>query len=61
MRDVPKQTVSHSLSSAAEVSEILKVMTKSFPFAPLSPLGLELTSLLQKKEVSLAVEGGDRG
>jgi hypothetical protein len=46
MQDVPKQTASPSLSSAAEVSEILKVMTESFPFALLSPLGLELTSLL---------------
>jgi hypothetical protein len=46
MQDVPKQTTSPSSSSAAEVSEILKVMTESFPFAPLSPLGLELTSLL---------------
>jgi hypothetical protein len=48
-------------SSATEVSEILKLMTESFPFTPLSPLGLELTSLLQKKEVSSAAEGRDRG
>jgi hypothetical protein len=58
---VPKQTASPSSSSAAEVSEILKVMTKSFPFAPLSPLGLELTSLLQKKEISSAAEGRHGG
>jgi hypothetical protein len=45
MQDVPKQTASPS-SSAVEVSEILKVMAESFPFAPLSPLELELTSLL---------------
>jgi hypothetical protein len=44
-QDVLKPTASPS-SSAAEVSEILKVMTKSFPFTPLSPLGLELTSFL---------------
>jgi hypothetical protein len=60
MQYVPKQTVSPS-SSAAEVSEILKVMTESFPFSPLSHLGLELTSLLQKKEISLAVDGRDGG
>jgi hypothetical protein len=40
MQDVPKQTASPSSSSVAEVLEILKVMTESFPFAPLSPLGL---------------------
>jgi hypothetical protein len=45
MQDVPKQTTSPS-SSAVEVSEILKVITGSFPFTPLSPLALELTSLL---------------
>jgi hypothetical protein len=57
---VLKPTTSPS-SSAAEVLEILKVMTKSFPFTPLSPLGLELTSLLQKKEVSSAADGRDGG
>jgi hypothetical protein len=57
-QDVLKPIASPS-SSAAEVSEILKVMTESFPFTPLSPLGLELTSLLQKKEVSSAAEGRD--
>jgi hypothetical protein len=31
---------------AAEVSEILKVMTKSIPFKLLSPLRLDLTRLL---------------
>jgi hypothetical protein len=59
-QDVPKPIASPS-SSVAEVSEILKVMTESFPFTPLSPMGLELTSLLQKKEVSLAAEGKDGG
>jgi hypothetical protein len=49
------------LSSAAEVSEILKVMIESFPFTLLSPLGLELTSLLQKKEISSAADRRDRG
>jgi hypothetical protein len=35
---------------AAEVEEILKVMTESLPIKLLSPLGLELTKLLQKKD-----------
>jgi hypothetical protein len=34
---------------AAEVVEILKVMTDSPPFKLLSPLGSELTKYLQKK------------
>jgi hypothetical protein len=60
MQDMPKQTTSPS-SSPVELSEILKVMTESFSFAPLSPLGLELTSLLQKKEISAAADGRDGG
>jgi hypothetical protein len=60
MQDVPKQNASPS-SSAAEVSEILKVMTEYFPFAPLSSLWLELTSPLQKKETSSAADGRDEG
>jgi hypothetical protein len=39
-----------STPSAAKVAEILKVMTDSLPIELLSPLGLELTKLLQKKE-----------
>jgi hypothetical protein len=39
-----------STPSAAEVEEILKVMTESLPIKLLSPLGLELTKLLQKKD-----------
>jgi hypothetical protein len=39
-----------SSSSSTCVTEILKVMTKPFPFAMLSPLGSDLTSLLQSKE-----------
>jgi hypothetical protein len=57
MQDVPKQTASPSSSSTAEVSEILKVMTESFPFALLSPLRLELTSLLHTREISSAGKG----
>jgi hypothetical protein len=36
--------------SAAEVAEILKVMTGSLPIKLLSPLGPELTKFLQKKD-----------
>jgi hypothetical protein len=36
--------------SAAEIAEILKVMTESLPIQLLSPLRLELTQLLQKKD-----------
>jgi hypothetical protein len=39
-----------STPSAAEVDEILKVMTESLPIKLLSPLGLQLTKLLQKKD-----------
>jgi hypothetical protein len=39
-----------STHSAAEVEEILKVMTESLPIKLLSPLGPQLTKLLQKKD-----------
>jgi hypothetical protein len=39
-----------STPSAAEVEEILKVMTKSLPIKLLSPLGPHLMKLLQKKD-----------
>jgi hypothetical protein len=58
---VPKQIMSPSSSSTAEVSEILKVMTELFPFALLSPLRLDLTSLLQSKQIALAAEGKNGG
>jgi hypothetical protein len=61
IQDVPKQTASPSSPSAAEVSEILKVMTESFPFVLLSPLRLELTSLLQTRKISSAAEGRNGG
>jgi hypothetical protein len=38
-----------STPPAAEIAEILKVMTESLPIKLLSPLGPELTKLLQKK------------
>jgi hypothetical protein len=50
VQDVPEKTISTSLFSSAGVTEILKVMTDPFPFAMLSPLGSDLTSLLQSKE-----------
>jgi hypothetical protein len=58
---VPKQTMSPSSSSTAEVLEILKVMTEPFPFALLSPLRLDLTSLLQSREIASAAEGNNEG
>jgi hypothetical protein len=36
-------------------------MTEPFPFALLSPLRLDLTSLLQSKEIALAAEGKNGG
>jgi hypothetical protein len=39
-----------STPSAAEVAEILKVMTESLPIKLLSPLGPQLMKLLQKKD-----------
>jgi hypothetical protein len=39
-----------STPSVAEVEEILKVMTEFLPIKLLSPLGLQLTKLLQKKD-----------
>jgi hypothetical protein len=39
-----------STPPTAEVEEILKVMTESLPIKLLSPLGQELTKLLQKKD-----------
>jgi hypothetical protein len=61
VHDVLKQIMSPSSSSNAEVLEILKVMTEPFPFALLSPLRLDLTSLLQSKEIALAAEGKTGG
>jgi hypothetical protein len=45
VHDVSEKTMIPPSPSAAEVSEILKVMTESPPFKLLSPLGLELTNL----------------
>jgi hypothetical protein len=56
VQDVPEKTIGPSSPSATEVSEIMKVMTESIPFALLSPLRLDLTCLLQSKETTSAVE-----
>jgi hypothetical protein len=45
-----------STPSTAEVEEILKVMTESLPIKLLSPLGPQLTKLLQKKDESSAAK-----
>jgi hypothetical protein len=39
-----------SIPHAAEIADILKVMTESLPIKMLGPLGPELTKLLQKKD-----------
>jgi hypothetical protein len=56
IQDVEEKTTSPPSPSATEVSEILKVMTESIPFALLSPLELDLTSLLQSKETAPSTE-----
>jgi hypothetical protein len=48
-----------STPPAAEVVEILKVMTESLPIKLLSPLGPELMKLLQKKEEPSAAKNVD--
>jgi hypothetical protein len=57
VQDLPEKIAGTSSSSSIDVIEILKVMTEPFTFAMLSPLGLDLTSLLQSKEKG--VEKGD--
>jgi hypothetical protein len=56
LQDVPEKTMGPPSPSAAEVVEILKVMTESIPFALLSPIRLDLTSLLQSKETAPSAE-----
>jgi hypothetical protein len=48
-----------STPPTAEVAEILKVMIKSLPIKLLSPLGPELTKLLQKKDEPPAIKKAD--
>jgi hypothetical protein len=61
VQDVPDKTTCPSSPSSADVSEILKVMDEPIPFAMLSPLRLDLTSLLQSKETASATGGKARG
>jgi hypothetical protein len=58
VQDVPGKPMGPSLSSSIDVSEILKVMTEPFPFAMLSPLESDVTSLLQSKEKGLGQSSG---
>jgi hypothetical protein len=60
VQDVPEKTAGPSLSSSLNVLEILKVMTEPFAFAMLSPLGLDLTSLLQSKEKGFEQSSGGK-
>jgi hypothetical protein len=57
VQDMPEKTMGPPSPSTTKVSEILKVMTESIPFALLSPLRLDLTSLLQSKETAPSTEG----
>jgi hypothetical protein len=50
-----------STPPAAEIAEILKVMTDSLPIKLLSPMGLELMKLLQKKDQPSAVKEKTEG
>jgi hypothetical protein len=50
-----------STPPAAEIAEILKVMTESLPIKLLSPLGPELTKLLQKKDEPSAIKEKTKG
>jgi hypothetical protein len=59
VEDVLEKTIDTSPSSCVGISEILKVTTEPFPFSMLSPLGSDLTSLLQSKEN--VIEQSSRG
>jgi hypothetical protein len=61
VQHVLEKTIGPPSPSATEVSEILMVMTESIPFALLSPLRLDLTSLLQSKGTATSTEGKDGG
>jgi hypothetical protein len=60
VQDVPEKTVGPSPSSI-DISKIMKVMTEPIPFAMLSPIGSDLTRLLQSKETASATGGNVRG
>jgi hypothetical protein len=57
VQDVQDKAICPSSPSAVNVSEILKVMTEPIPFVMLSPLRLDLTSLLQSKESASVAKG----
>jgi hypothetical protein len=61
VHDASEKIMSPPSPSATEVSKILKLMTEPPPFKLLSPLRLELTNLLQKKEIPSATDGRDGG
>jgi hypothetical protein len=50
VHNLPEKIPRASSSSSIGVMEILKVMIEPFPFALPSPLGSDLTSLLQSKK-----------
>jgi hypothetical protein len=50
-----------SITSPAEIAKILKVMTESLPIKLISPLGPELTKLLQKKDQPSAIKENTEG
>jgi hypothetical protein len=58
---VREKTIGPASPSTAEVSEILKVMSESIPFALLSPLRLDLTSLFTIKGNCSIFGGEGRG
>jgi hypothetical protein len=57
VHDLPGNIPGAPSSSSIGVTKIMKLMTKPFLFALLSPLGSDLTSLLQSKEKG--IEKGD--
>jgi predicted DNA binding CopG/RHH family protein len=61
VQDVTNKATCASLPYSADVSEIMKVMIEPIPFALLSPLRSDLTSLLQSKETALAARGNVGG
>jgi hypothetical protein len=60
VQDVPEKTTGTFSSSSVDVFEISKVMTEPFPFAMLSPLGSDLTSLLKSKEKGFEQSSGGK-
>jgi hypothetical protein len=61
VQDVPDKAAGASSPSSANILEILKVIIEPIPFALLSPLRSDLTSLLQSKETASAAGGNVEG